>query len=328
MELFLNYLKDYKLLIALWIIFGLLNVVIAFLYQNPLEQSFLWISICGFISVVVGCFHFYKYFQTHNELKKSLKEIPFEINQLPAVRNSLESEYQLLIRQLNDERLQLENKSSRTEQEMLDYFTMWVHQIKVPISALYLIIQDEEADLSDEMGEQVFKIEQYVNVILQYMRLENTETDYQFDKVQMDSVIREILKKYAPVFIRKNLPVQFDNTNHLVLTDEKWISFVLEQVLSNALKYTDKGKISIIFEDNILIIEDTGIGIRSEDIPRIAERNFTGFTGRSHKSASGIGLYLSKKILKELGHKLEIESSVGEGTRVKILFDPHTVTTE
>ncbi|MDM8101540.1 MULTISPECIES: sensor histidine kinase [Oceanobacillus] len=251
-----------------------------------------------------------------------------EIQQLSLPGNLIESDYQDLLKKLSAAHSQLENTKAEKEQEILDYFTMWVHQIKIPISALHLILQDEDREVTEEMREQLFKIDQYVELILQYVRLGSTSTDYHFQKVDLDAMIRESLKKYASVFIRKRLSVHYDGIDQRIVTDSKWLSFVLEQIVSNALKYTKEGAISIYLEENAVVIEDTGIGIRPEDIPRVAERNFTGFTGREHKSASGIGLYLSKQILTKLGHQIKIESEPKKGTKVSIVFDDKQMTTE
>lgn len=321
MKIFLNYLKDYKIPASLLVLFGFINILLGFLYQSPLEQSLLWLIICGFITIIAVSFHFYKYYRHHHDLVVLQQDTQFKLERLPVPENLPASDYQIILRQLTNDLSRLENERIQSEEELLDYFTMWVHQIKVPISALHLIIQDDDSDISEEMAEQLFKIEQYVEMILQYMRLESASTDYQFDNVDVDTLVRETLKKYAPIFIRKKLSVDFTPTNLQLITDSKWLSFVLEQVLSNALKYTETGTISIYLEDMSLIIQDTGIGIRREDLPRVAERNFTGFTGRAHKSASGIGLYMSKQILKELGYKLEIDSELGEGTAVEIVFE-------
>lgn len=328
MKLFLTYLKDYKNSIALWALFGVLNIFIGFLYQMPLERSILWLVICGFIGLIIGSFHFYTYFSTHKELQILQKQTYIEKNRFPKSKNVIETDYQELINQLNTTLSQLENNKAETEQEILDYFTMWIHQIKTPISALHLILQEEDKETSREINEQLFKIEQYIELILQYVRLGSSSTDYLFQKTDLDVLIRDTIKKHAPLFIRKNLPVHYDGIHQHIITDSKWLSFVLEQILSNALKYTHTGFISIYLEKNALVIKDTGIGIRPEDIPRVGERNFTGFTGRQHKKASGIGLHLSKEILKKLGHTLKISSEVNEGTKVSILFDQKQLITK
>ncbi|MFD1386813.1 sensor histidine kinase [Oceanobacillus oncorhynchi subsp. oncorhynchi] len=328
MKIFLTYLNNYKVPVALWILFGLINIFIGYLYQVPFERSLLWLAVCGFIGIAAAGFHFYNYYSRHKSLTFHQKQTHMEIQQLPLPGNLIESEYQDLLEKLSAAHSQLENTKEENEQEILDYFTMWVHQIKIPISALHLILQDEDREVTEEMKEQLFKIDQYVEVILQYVRLGSTSTDYHFQKVDLDTMIRESLKKYASVFIRKRLPVHYDGIDQCIITDAKWLSFVLEQIVSNALKYTKEGAISIYLEENAVVIEDTGIGIRPEDIPRVAERNFTGFTGREHKSASGIGLYLSKQILTKLGHQIKIESEPKKGTKVSIVFDDKQMTTE
>lgn len=321
MNIFLNYLKDYKVPASLFILFGLINILLVILYQAPLELAVLWLMICGFITVIIFSFHFFRYYRHHRLLTVIRKDTQFKHSKMPVSNSLLIDGYQTILRQLTEDVSRIENENAQSEEEMLEYFSMWVHQIKVPISALYLIIQDEDHYDSDEITEQLFKIEQYVDMILQYMRFESTSTDYQFHKVDLDEVISKMLKKYASLFIRKNLPVQFEETHKQLTTDSKWLSFVLEQILSNALKYTETGKIKIYLEDSCLTIEDSGIGIRPEDLPRVGEKHFTGFTGRAHKSASGMGLYLSKQILKELGFRLDIESVAGKGTKAKIILE-------
>ncbi|WP_066193395.1 MULTISPECIES: sensor histidine kinase [Gracilibacillus] len=328
MKILLTYINDYKRPIGLWLLFGLIHVLTSFLYQLPMERSMLWLVVCGFIGMIAGCFHFYNYYTKHKELEVLPRQPHLDIEQLPKPENVIEADYQAILKELTTALSQLEHTKAQNEQEILDYFTMWVHQIKVPISALHLILQEEDREVSAEMRDQLFKVEQYVELLLQYVRLGSSSTDYQFHKIDLDTMIRDTLKKYASLFIRKRLPVRYDGVDQRVITDSKWLGFVLEQLLSNALKYTNKGVISIYWEEHAIVIEDTGIGIRPEDIPRVGEKNFTGFTGRQHKSASGIGLHLSKQILAKLGHKIEIESEVDKGTKVSILFDPGQITIE
>ena len=133
-------------------------------------------------------------------------------------------------------------------------------------------------------------------------------------------MILQAVHKYAPMFIRKKLTLNYNAVDEKVVTDEKWLVFVVEQILSNAIKYTAEGGISIYMEDGALIIEDTGIGILAEDLPRVFEKGYTGYNGRSDKKASGIGLYLCRQILQKLGHKVYVESEPGKGTRVKLVF--------
>ncbi|WP_251867908.1 sensor histidine kinase [Enterococcus malodoratus] len=329
MKILLNYLYDYRKTIVLWIALGMLNLFIGFLYHFPIERSMLWLVLSGFIGVLVGIYDFIGYTKSYNDIERMKKQIQIETKQLPHPRNQIEKEYGKVIKKMSDQLYQTENNAKKNEQDILEYYTLWVHQIKTPISALHLILQDEESESAEEMKAQLFNIEQYVELVLQYLRLESTSTDYLFQKIELDELISDVVKKYAPFFIRKRLSLRYEKVNYQVLSDSKWLTFVLEQIVSNSLKYTKKGSISIYLRDkDTLVIEDTGIGINPEDIPRIGEKNFTGYVGRKNKNATGIGLYLCKKILTKLGHALTIESEPDKGTKVSIKFDSRAVTIE
>ena len=163
--------------------------------------------------------------------------------------------------------------------------------------------------------EDLFRIEQYVEMVLTYMRLGSDSTDYVFRECELDGVIKGCLRKFASQFIGRSLRLSYEGTEQTVVTDEKWLAFVLEQLLSNALKYTTQGGITItVSEGSVIAIQDTGFGIAAEDLPRIFEKGYTGYRGREDKRASGIGLFLCKKICDNLGVKIWAESKIGEGT--------------
>lgn len=200
---------------------------------------------------------------------------------------------------------------------MVEYYTVWAHQIKTPIASMRLQLQSEDSDLSRRLAGDLNRIEAYVEMVLTFLRLDSTSTDYVIREIDLDSVIKPAIRKFAGDFISKKLSMDFKPTESKVLSDEKWLSFVIEQVLSNAVKYTKKGGIRIYMDTpGILCIEDTGIGISAEDLPRIFENGYTGFNGREDKRASGIGLYLCKRICDNLGHKIYAESEVGTGTKM------------
>ena len=172
-----------------------------------------------------------------------------------------------------------------------------------------------------EMKMELFKMEQYVEMVLTYLRMEDMSGDLQFEKVSLDKVLKQSIRKYSQMFILQKIRLDYQPVERTVLTDEKWLQFVTEQILSNALKYTKNGgMIRIYIEENhgkeCLVLEDNGIGIQPEDIPRVFEKGFTGYNGRADKKSTGIGLYLCKKIMDKLGHKIRIESEVEKGTRV------------
>ena len=161
-------------------------------------------------------------------------------------------------------------------------------------------------------------------MVLQYLRLESESSDLVLKTQNLDDIIRQAVKKYAPLFIRKKLTLVYEPVNCQVLTDEKWLEFVLEQILSNAIKYTKRGSVAVYMDDReekTLVIADTGIGIAAEDVPRVFEKGFTGYNGRYDKRSTGIGLYLCRRVLNRLSHTIRIESEPGQGTRVYINLD-------
>ena len=159
---------------------------------------------------------------------------------------------------------------------------------------------------------------------LQYQRVNGAGNDFVLEEISLDAAIREVIRKYARTMIRKKLRIQYEGTQQMVLSDEKWITFVVEQVLSNAIKYSASGTIHIEVTQEVnwcyIKITDHGIGIRKEDIPRVFEQGFTGYNGHADKKSTGIGLYLCKQVLNKLGHTIRIESEVGKGTTVWIGF--------
>lgn len=196
---------------------------------------------------------------------------------------------------------------------------MWVHQIKTPIAAMRLILQGSEAPESLELAEELQRVEQYVDMVLCYLRLDGDSTDYMIKEYSLDKMLKQVIRRHASVFIRKRIQLNYENTGIYVVTDEKWLTFVLDQIFSNALKYTPSGSITVTVEKpKTLCIRDTGIGIASEDLPRIFERSYTGNGGRTDQRASGIGLYLCRRICDNLGHRILVTSVPGEGTEVRI----------
>ncbi len=227
-----------------------------------------------------------------------------------------------------------ELRDTRWEQmrEKEDFFALWAHQIKTPIAALKLLFQDEEPSIGD-CKRELFKIENYVSMALNYLRFEDMSGDMVLERCQLEPLIKQVVKKFSTIFIYQHLTVELKDLDKEILTDEKWLSFVLEQVLSNALKYTKTGGIKIFSRDidNLdahqeifsrkgieIVIRDTGVGIKSEDLPRVFEKGYTGYNGRIDKKASGLGLYMCKGVCDKLGHKIRIESEVGRGTDVII----------
>ena len=312
-----GYIKQNIKVIFLFIVFALVFGIVFSLYDLEIEAIYYSVMLCSFIGLIYICINFINYYKKHVQLYKLQNEISISLENLPSPKTLMEEDYTNLILNLNKEYKNYISKSDIAKSDMIDYYTMWVHQIKTPISAMKLLIQTSESEISSDLSSELFKIEQYVEMVLSYIRLGSNENDFVIKEYDLDNIVRQAIRKYAPLFIRKKINLDFQPTNFKVLTDEKWLVFVIEQLLSNAIKYTNKGKISIYpLEDKKLVIEDTGIGISKEDIPRIFDKGFTGYNGRTDKKATGLGLYLCKNILDKLSHKISIESEVGVKTKV------------
>lgn len=285
------------------------------LYAEAVAYSCV-LSAAAFL--LIGVFRFSAYYRRHRLLSDLKKRLPAELGEMPRAANIIEADYQELLTLMWGEAAALTTEFDRRFNETTDYYTLWAHQIKTPISAMRLLLQSSPDERAPELTAELFKIEQYVDMVLGYLRVDSGSTDLLLRQVDLDAAVRQSIRKFARVFILKKQSLDFKETGLTVLTDEKWLCFVVEQLLSNALKYTREGSICIYAEGQRLIIEDTGIGIHEEDLPRVFEKGFTGYNGRADKKSTGIGLYLCRRVLHMLGNTITIESEVGRGTRVSI----------
>lgn len=299
-------------------------LVVFALYRLPLEAVGYASALAVLFLAVLGAIRFWQFCRKHRALETLRGQIAVPDIPLPEAAGLIERDYQELIRLLDKERSAIIFEKDRAYQEMSEYHTLWAHQIKTPIAAMRLLLQSEGTPDKNELSEQLFRIEQYAEMVLQYIRLGGPSTDFVFRTVSLDDCVKQAVRKYAQTFIRKHIKLNYEPLGVSVLTDEKWLVFVIEQILSNALKYTPKGEISIYMHPdrpNALVIEDTGIGIDPADLPRVFEHGYTGFTGRADKKSTGIGLYLCKRIMDKLSHTIEIESEPGKGTKVILGLD-------
>ena len=241
-----------------------------------------------------------------------------EIRKQVNTTDEIENELLEIIERLKNGGMRLNDSMNIKYSDMVDYYTMWVHQIKTPIASMHLILQKEDSEDSRRLRAELFRVEQYVQMVLCFLQLDSDFTDYVIKEYRVDDIIRPAVRRLAPQFIMKKLSLEYEQTDEVALTDEKWLGFVVEQVLSNAVKYTSEGSISIKCDGDRLVISDTGIGIAAEDLPRIFDKGYTGFNGRADRKASGIGLYLCRRICDNLGHSIKVESAAGQGTTITI----------
>ena len=308
--MFWDYLKSrLKVLVLLVVVEGIF-VSSYFLFDLPAVTVLYPLVLSSVTILIAGVIDFLIVFNKHGRLKR---------NDLPQTSGPLEKDYQEIINKLREEQEYARQKTTSEYNDMVDYYTVWAHQIKTPIASMRLQIQSVDSDLARRLDGDLNRIEAYVEMVLTFLRLDSDSTDYVIRTIDLDAVIKPAIRKFARDFISKKLTMDFEPTEYKVLSDDKWLSFVIEQVLSNAVKYTKKGGIKVYMDEpGILCIEDTGIGISAEDLPRIFENGYTGFNGREDKRASGIGLYLCKRICDNLGHKIYAESEPGVGTKIRI----------
>ena len=304
----MRYLKDnhsvYLLLLVVILVFDSLLMLCnidtsLIIYPNV---------IVLFIIIVYIFFDYYKYKNKHELLTKGF----YEDNDC-----LYDEDYQKIINELEAKIRQLETNNHKVKKEMSDYYSLWVHQIKTPISAMQLTLENEDSQLSRKLMLELLYIEQYVDMVLTYQKLSDG-SDYVFEENELDVMIKDTIRYLRLEFIERKISLKYEPINITIITDKKWFEFVLKQLISNALKYTRKGSIEIYLEDNCLCIKDDGIGIKESDLKRIFERGYTGSNGHDNKNSSGIGLYLCTNIVSNLGLKLSATSSIGLGSVFKI----------
>lgn len=313
------YLKKCKKVIFLFGAVTMIFMIIFFLSSVPVET----VQYAAFLSVIlltfVGISDFADFVRQKKQLDEIVMQKQMEFAHLPKTENPIEKQYQKLLCKMEENMREMESDASISYQEMIDYYTLWAHQIKTPIAAMKLLNQSEQTDRR-AMEAELFKTEQYVEMVLSYLRAENLNSDLVFRQCALDEIAKKAIRKYSSLFILKKIELEFHPNGEKVLTDERWAVFVVEQILSNALKYTKEGKIQVAVTGDRIFIKDTGIGISAEDLPRVMEKGFTGYNGRWDRKSTGIGLYLCRKIMKKLGHQIELESEVGKGTTVTLDF--------
>lgn len=299
------------------------------LYDLELEAVLYAGGLCLLLLLAVLAADFCRSLARRRRYEEIFRNLPLLPEDLPAARTVEEADLQEILKELGRRMEAALTEWENWRQESMDYYTTWVHQIKTPISVMRMTLEGEDTEEHRELSAELFRIEQYVEMVLSYLRLDSDSSDYVFQEYDLDSIIRQAVHKYAPLFVRKKLRLSYEPVNVKVLTDEKWLLFILEQILSNSIKYTQEGSVSItLTPDKILNISDTGIGIAPEDLPRIFERGFTGYNGRSDKKSTGLGLYLCKKAAGRLSHKISVQSKPGAGTVVSIVLDTKMLRTE
>lgn len=323
MEFFKEYVRGHRLFIGGAIGMCVIFALVFAIYGLP-AGAFVYPAMLS-IALMIGLlvFGMLQEKKRHNLVQDAMlrKELVDE-TMLPPALTIIEDDYRELVRILQQERVSALTEVNVKYDKLSEYYTLWAHQIKTPIASMRLKLAGADSEPVRAINSDLLRIEQYVDMVMTYVRLDSDSTDYRFRKCNLDDVIRSNVRKFSSDFIAKKLSLEYDPEDIEVLTDEKWLGFVIEQLLSNAVKYTQKGKISIATEKAdtgaVIRIIDTGMGISPENLPRLFELGFTGYNGRTNNRASGIGLYLCKRICDNLGVDITVDSAVGEGTTVTL----------
>ncbi len=321
----LSYLKYRLPLVIFYAITVVLTLTVQYLANQEMSYARYTVLLLTFFWLLILFIDGSRYMRRRNALKALGAELYHASRELPAPGNALEADYVSLLGDLGHAYDVLKRREETAQRDSLDYYTLWVHQIKTPIAALGLVLSQMEGEAAGVIRQELFKIERYADLALRYVKLSDISSDLVLEPCDLNAVVRESVKKFGVLFVYQKLSVDIAPFSAQAISDRRWLGFILEQVLSNAIKYTPAGGIRVTMQSGALVIEDSGIGIRPEDLPRIFLKGYTGYNGRVDERASGIGLYLAKKAADALRISIRVESQVGAGTKVMLHF-PHADT--
>ena len=293
LKAFIKSIRHQMMIVALFL---LLFLVIFFLFNLPFNAFFLGMAIILFIMIIFWLIQL-SGFQEAVSLKEEVAD-------------------------LEDELQRVKNEQSAYQVNVENYFLTWVHQMKTPITASKLLLERNEDNVVNRVRQEIIQIDNYTSLALSYLKLMNQETDMSFSKVAINDLVKPLIMKYSIQFIDQKTNIHYTRCEDEVLTDVQWCTIMIEQILNNALKYARGKDIWITFnnENHVLSIRDNGVGISKADLPKIFDKGYSGYNGRLHQHSSGIGLFIVKHISAHLHHKVEVSSTLNEGTTFDIHF--------
>ena len=285
--------------------------------------------LCAAVMLAAAAWSFVRVACAMTALHRACQNLPEEMPALPEALTPVEGQWRALAEGYLGRAKRNKEQMEAQQKERTDYFTLWLHQIKTPLSALDLMAQSAAEVDRTLMRQELLKVNQYASLALSYERLSSIHGDLELERVLLYPLCCQAVRTLRPLFQCGKLRLQMETFDDMPLTDGKWLGVVITQVLTNALKYTPAGGCITVrmAEKDVLEIADTGVGIRAEDVPRVFERGFTGHLGRVQEKSTGIGLYLCRVICDKLGHSISLSSVLGKGTTVRIdmrrkRFDP------
>lgn len=320
MRKLLDYCNSRRALIILFVCSLLIVQLLGHLAQQDAVYVRYACVLMSFVFVCVALVDGARYRRSRRRMEQLSQHTELLPRELPEPIDALTGDYDAVVRALTQENERLRTQNLRQQEEQREYYTLWVHQIKTPISAMRLLLEARDDENTKLLKQELFKVDQYADLALKFVKLSDIASDLVIERCDLNEIARAAVKKYSLLFVYSRLTVQIDSLNKDIPCDSMWLEFILCQLLSNSIKYTRAGGVRIYMEQRALVVEDTGIGIRKEDLPRIFEKGYTGYNGRMDTRASGIGLYLVKRAADALGIAIEVRSELGHGTRVSLRF--------
>ena len=288
MSFFKGYLKERWKRLLMLLLFVCIFAVSFWFYRLPVRAVMYPCALCLLFGAVFVAYDITKAYRRHKFFEELHRRNTELISALPEPEGIVDSDYQQLISVLKEKIAEITAQTDSRIRDTVDYYTVWAHQIKTPIASMRLTLEGSDSPESRRLSAELGRIERYVEMALVYLRLDSESSDYVIREFELDPFIRRSVKKFAGEFISKRLSLELEPSGASVVSDEKWLAFVVEQVLSNSLKYTREGSVRIyLAEPKTLCIRDTGIGIAPEDLPRIFDKGYTGLNGRAelHRGA-------------------------------------------
>lgn len=324
------YLKDNLYKLFVFIVCYVLNLLIFFAFkvekQVIISSSFLYI-VCFLLILLIPYFRKRKFYV---DLLANIESLDKSYLVLETLAKPEFYEGKLLVTALYEINKSMNENVRLIEEHLQDfkeYIEIWIHEVKIPLSTLVLISNNHKEQFDKKTKLQLKRLEDYVDQVLYYARSENAEKDYLIKEIDLSKVIKNVSLKNMDDLLENKIDYIVENVNYKILTDSKWLEFILGQIVNNSIKYkrnNDNSYIKISVqekqEQTVLIIEDNGIGIKKSDLKQVFDKSFTGENGRNTNKSTGMGLFIAKNMCKKLGHKIDIESVYNEYTKVYITF--------
>ena len=309
---------DQRLFIIFYIALLLLIALLCALYALPMQLC--WdLTRLTWLPVIVLVL--YRVYQEHQQIKQCQSYLSGVSPDIYHANNFVENSYLDVIRQFKEKSDTTKNDAYQSIREHQDYLMTWSHAIKTPLTALKIQADSQMLLSNHAVRQQVLLIERQLELLLNYERLSDFNHDLEFGWFDLKRIVNDVVQRYATFFIAKNISVNVKIASVQILTDEKWLTFVLDQIIFNAIKYSkNDSEITMSWQVKTLKVIDTGVGIAAADLPRIFESGFTGHNGRQYKKATGMGLYMARKVSGYLQQNISITSIEHEGTIAAIQF--------